>query len=321
MTVAGGKPPTTNVLLSDDRTRMMRSARKLRAVMGTTPLLVDGPAPALHMMPLGGTSMEILLPTLGEKPSGPNHRSSKREGVVFTVSESPRSSMTSLNSTEKTHPGPLPSVAKLTLSQESRDSINSITRLRLVLTLTQPSPSAGPYQSNHFHRSTDSIDVLKRSLSVLISTPTPSAPDHAARRRKMVKLVDMLGGPIPPSLVFPPPSSTKPKSRTDRAARRRSRSVPPSATRSPAPPTVNAPRKLTRPPPVVEVVLPALSVDQISRPRALAPYAPSRTETSSPTSFGTVSTRSEKRRSRSVTPSYNLRRRGRESSSAYASES
>ncbi|KAJ7485852.1 hypothetical protein FB451DRAFT_1363640 [Mycena latifolia] len=91
------------------------------------------------------------------------------------------------------------------------------------------------------HGSTDSIDVLTRSLSVLISTPPPAAPDHAARRRKMIKLVNMLGGPIPLSTVFPPPS--KPQARTSRHERRRSRSVPPPASCSS--PT---PRKLMRTP-------------------------------------------------------------------------
>ncbi|KAJ7689343.1 hypothetical protein B0H17DRAFT_1296071 [Mycena rosella] len=319
--VAGGKPPTTNLLLSDERTRLIRSARKLGAVMGTTPLLVDpdGPAPQLHIVPPGGregTSMEIILPVLREGSSEDSHRSSKREGVVFTVSS--RLSRSSLDSAENAGRAPLPSVAKLFLCQDARNSLNSVTRLRLVLTLTQPS---GPYLSNH-HRSTDSFEILTRSLSVLISAPPPSAPDHAARRRKMVKLVNMLGGPIPPSLVFPRPPDGRPRPpiRTDRASRRRSRSVPPPAIISAAPPP---PRKLVRPPPAPdEVILPALNVDKISRPRPLAAYTLAQSASKSPSSFGTASSggsRGRGRRPRSVTPSYSLRRHTRDSK--YASES
>ncbi|KAF7369331.1 hypothetical protein MVEN_00261400 [Mycena venus] len=181
---------------------MIRSARKLGAVMGTTPLLVDLEAPAAQTSL--GASMEIPMPPLAEKSSRTGHRSSKREGVIFTSCSS-TSSIGSLVEKTVPEPLPLPSVAKLSLSRETRNSLHSVTRLRLVLTLTQPSPSTDPYSSSNCpYPSTDSLDVLQRSLSILISTPPPSAPDRADRRRKMVKLVNMLGGPVPPSLVFPP---------------------------------------------------------------------------------------------------------------------
>ncbi|KAJ7779066.1 hypothetical protein B0H16DRAFT_1500994 [Mycena metata] len=302
MIIAGAQRPlTTNLLLADERTRMMRSARKLGAVMGTTPLLVDWVVPTpVHISPRDGPSTEIHLPTLRETSSG-NRRSSKREGVLFRTTSS-QSSNCSIEYLEKTVPEPMPTIAKLSLSQESRASLNSVTRLRLVLTLTQSPPSMGPYPSNFPHSCTDSVDSLHRALSILISTPTPSAPDHAARRKKMVKLVNMLGGPIPPSLVFPPPP--KPQSRPDRTARRRSRSVPP-------PSFPGAHRKLVRPQHLEEPILPALSVDRISRPRPLAAYAPLRSKSSSPMLAGTVSSITS--RGRPLTPSYSLRRRGRES--------
>ncbi|KAJ7256187.1 hypothetical protein B0H12DRAFT_1232916 [Mycena haematopus] len=307
MTLAGRKPPTTNLLVGHERTRMMHSARKLGAVMGTTPVLVD-----LEASPPAHTSLgpSMILPPLTiSRASGAGNRSSKREGVIFT----PRSSTSSIISLEKIDaeplpPLPLPPVAKLSLSRETRNSLHSVTRLRLVLTLTQPSPSADLYSSTYPYpypsSSTDSLDTLQRSLSILISSPPPSAPDHAARRRKMVKLVNMLGGPIPPSVVFPPPKP-KPQNRTDRAGRRRSRSVPP-PTSGP-----DRPRKLVRPQTTPDTILPALSVDRISHPRPLAAYTPLRSASSSPMSNGTVS--SAVSRGRPVTPSYGLRRRGRES--------
>ncbi|KAF7377295.1 hypothetical protein MSAN_00149900 [Mycena sanguinolenta] len=277
---------------------MMLSARKLGAVMGTTPVLLD-----LEPSPPAQSHSMVLVPPLTSTVSRASHRS-KREGVILT----PRSSTSSSASFEKIdlEPEPLPSVAKLSLSRETRNSLQSVTRLRLVLTLTQPSPSTDPYSSNcpYPSSSTDSLDVLQRSLSILISAPPPTAPDHAARRKKMVKLVNMLGGPIPTSVVFPPPNP-RPQSRTERAARRRSRSVPP-PTSTPA----ARPRKLVRTPPAVDIVLPALSVDRISHPRPLAAYAPLRSASSSPLSNRTTS--SSASRGRPVTP-YSLRRRGRES--------
>ncbi|KAJ7176900.1 hypothetical protein C8R46DRAFT_1246067 [Mycena filopes] len=343
MLAAGGMlPPTTHFLLGDERTRMMRSARKLGAVMGTTPLLVDLDGGPQH-------SMGIILPPL-TGTSSPHRRSSKREGVLFATTSSRSSTCSSEYVMDKStlrpeQPAPPPPIAKLSLSRETRNSLNSVTRLRLVLTLTQPSSSSGlgapyPYPySSHSHApcrassSTDSVDIdtdtLHRSLSILISTPTPTAPALAARRRKMVKLVHMLGGPIPPALVFPPPppsaANANSNSRSSRAGaaapdrlrdRRRSRSVPPPASASSAPTANAGPRKLVRPQHAEEPILralPALSVDRIGRPRPLAAYVPLRSASSSPMS-GTVSSSGHGHAHGRTTPSsYGLRRRGRES--------
>ncbi|KAJ6481434.1 hypothetical protein C8R47DRAFT_1218217 [Mycena vitilis] len=327
---AVAKPPTTNLLPAHERTRIMRSARKLGDVMGTTPQLQDAvdPPPA---------TVEIIVPHLVTDKAARRHghghgqRSSKREGVIFTVSSA--SSTSSLD--DKTHTPPPHAaeeaageeveegvqgpVAKLSLSQQSRNSLNSLTRLRLVLTLTQPSfPHPYSCESDADARaSTDSLSLLTRSLSILISTPVPASEDHTARRKKMVKLARMLGAPVPPALVFPssssssssPPSpsasshphvnpslpplrastsaSEKP-SKTKTHARRRSRSVPPLSTISSHSRSTHSrppPRKLVRPPPAPPpTILPALSAALISRPRPLAAYTPLRSASSSPLS-------------------------------------
>ncbi|KAJ7223136.1 hypothetical protein GGX14DRAFT_426931 [Mycena pura] len=255
--MAAGKPPTTNVLPEHERRRMMHSVRKLGAIMGTTPILVDEPE-----LP----SMEIVLPTL-------TRRSSKRDGVVFTPSFY---STTDVDDDLKLEP----SVPKLVLSPDAHNSINDATRLRLVLTLTQFSPSLSESSCSD----PASVDALKRSLSVLVSTPPPSssthAHAHAARRKKMMKLVKILGGPVPLPLVFPPapPEPSRGRGRADfhaqshtRGSRRRSRSAPPPSAYA----FSTAPRKLVRAAPApVDPGLPALTVDIISRPHPLAPYTP-----------------------------------------------
>ncbi|KAJ7301827.1 hypothetical protein DFH08DRAFT_906388 [Mycena albidolilacea] len=341
MSLATRKPLTTNLLLSHDRARVLHSARKLGAMMGTTPVLLD-PSPHTSL-----ASLEIFVPPLAERSSRTSHRSTRREGVIFT----PRSSSSSLASLEEKfvpdlEPGPpLPPVAKLALSPESRNSLHAATRLRLVLTLTQPAaPSAGPYNNPYSHNSspsTDSLDAnaLRSSLSILLSAPAPAAPgaEHAARRRKMVKLVHMLGGPIPHAVVFPPPRPSPPPNSTSKAQRRRSRSVPPrtstttySTSTSASAAAEAGPRKLVRP---HHIVLPTLSVDLISHPRPLAAYRPLRSSSSSPTSHGTgtVSSAASRGRGReqgrgrdrrpiTPTPAYSLRRRGTGRESTQGSE-
>ncbi|KAJ7434922.1 hypothetical protein B0H11DRAFT_2107274 [Mycena galericulata] len=331
--VSGGKPATTNLLPNDERVRLMRSVRKVGAVMGTPPLLVElrhmSEPPELHIISRGEASMDsIVLHELREKSSRTSQRSSKREGVVFSVSHS---STSSLDYAGKTGPSqrplrvPPPAAAKLSLSQDARSSLNSVTRLRLVLTLTQPSSSTTPYPypHHHPHDSTDSIDTLMRSLSVLIAASPPSTPDKAARRRKMVKLVNMLGGPIPPALVFPPSPPKNTQTANSRGSRRRSRSVPPSR---PPPSSAGAataaasPRKLVRPRHSQELALPTLTVDLISHPRPLAAHPRTRSGSSRPsTGTGTTSTSASGPRGRappprSVTPSYNLRRKSEHTS-------
>ncbi|KAJ7058117.1 hypothetical protein C8F01DRAFT_307735 [Mycena amicta] len=289
--MAAGKPPTSNLLYGDERRRVMRSARKIGALTGTTPLLVD----ELRLLP----AMEIILPALAR-------RSSKREGMILTSSTSSLESELGKKAESFVEHRP---VAKLSLSPDARNSISDATRLRLVLTLTQRPPEASS--------SDDPDSVLKQSLSLLISA-TPSDPEslHAARRKKMVKLVNVLGGPIPSALVFPPKCTRDP---SKRHTRRRSRSLPPPSAYSP--PT--GPNKLVRRPSVeLEHPLPALTVDLISRPRPLIPLGP-------PLCPAPRGRHGELRPRNSVvsslskgsTRAYSLRRRGRESSSHNTSES
>lgn len=270
------------------------------------------------------------MPVLDEKSSTTGRRSSKREGVVFTVSA--RSSSCSYNCSEESQ-----SEAILSLSSHNPcDSLHAVTRLRLVLTLTHPSPAADSYPSScSNYDSTDSLDILTRSPSALIPTLPPPESEHAERRKKMAKLVQLLGGPIPPALVFPPHN---PK---NRHTRRRSRSVPPVSCREVPPTTAREhiirpapfvdsapppqPNKLVRPRP--EPVLPELTVDCISRPRPLmrvpsnpacAPTAYSSSHsTRPPTSYTNSHPTRSTRTSATLAPrsrsAYNLRRRARES--------
>ncbi|KAG2342611.1 hypothetical protein BDR05DRAFT_1000623 [Suillus weaverae] len=52
-------PPTTNILDSQQRMRLIRSARKLGAVMGTTPYLLEADVP-ITLLPIGGNKKSRL---------------------------------------------------------------------------------------------------------------------------------------------------------------------------------------------------------------------------------------------------------------------
>ncbi|KAF7297183.1 hypothetical protein MIND_00951400 [Mycena indigotica] len=292
------KPPTTNLLSHDERRRIIHSVRKIGAITGSTPIVQD----ELHLLP----AMEIILPALAR-------RSSKREGVVMP-------SETSSLDTElgkKVEVQHRPPIAKLCLAPDLRNSISDITRLRLILTLTQPTAQSS--SSTDTHEDDDDADsVLQQSLNILIST-TPSDSEHAARRKKMVKLGQILGHSVPSAAAFPSamPDRSRACDRTKRHSRRRSRSVPPPSA-YPFAETKSGPTKLVRKPSVEQKPLPALTVDIISRPRPLIPMSgpcpPSKN------SYAELRSRQSTVSSLSKA-SYGLKRRARETSSHNTSES
>ncbi|KAF7320917.1 hypothetical protein HMN09_00178400 [Mycena chlorophos] len=318
--MAAGKPPTTNLLPASERRRLLRQIGKLGAITGATPVIED----ELHLLP----AMEIILPVLAK-------RSSKREGMVMP-SRSSDGDVSSLDSElgkklekepeddmERRRP-----IAKLCLAPEARNSIADATRLRLVLTLTQPpthapvaSSSSAPDPLHTLCDDDDSHSILHHSLSILISS-TPADEDHAARRRKMVKLSHVLGGPIPSKLVSISPVDERSRSRAQererstpsRASRRRSRSVPPpSAYSLPSADSSHVhapPNKLHRRPP--QKPLPVLTVDLISRPRPLIPASSHRELRPRNSAVSALSKTSAAR-------SYGLRRRARDNMSSESS--
>ncbi|KAF7307693.1 hypothetical protein MKEN_01129300 [Mycena kentingensis (nom. inval.)] len=314
--MAAGLLPTTNLLPPNERRKLASSIKKIATITGTTPIVLD----ELQLLP----AMEIILPAL-------SRCSSKREGIAL-ASPSDSSSIESIPDLDTKKEGYIaylqPPVARLRLAPEVRNSIADATRLRLIVTLTQPMSHGPTASTTAADDDTDSILRVKRSLSILISTsPCDTNEDpnsaHAARRRKMVKLVNVLGGPIPSALVFPPPG--RPRDRVTRHARRRSRSVPappPSAySKQVCPEKPSGPNKLVRRVSREAQPLPALTVELISRPRPLVPFgAPCpppgrsamrelRTRNSAVSSLG-----------KSSSHAYSLKRRMRESSS-HTSES
>ncbi|KAK7689611.1 hypothetical protein QCA50_007404 [Cerrena zonata] len=193
-------PPTVNNLDSEQRARLMKSTRKLGAMLGATPQLVEvGERP--NPIPIS------FRPTGLSKPATLKTKSHRRHGSIFDAFPeiSPYSSSSSASSSQVS----LPPVA------EHRSSVDTLpipksfsTNPRrsgdaprpLVLRLNTPVSSSNPV-------SPDSAKTIKFSeLKGGMRTPTPATPitptPSEVRRKRMAKLTRTLGENVPPELVF-----------------------------------------------------------------------------------------------------------------------
>ncbi|KAA1477426.1 hypothetical protein DENSPDRAFT_844590 [Dentipellis sp. KUC8613] len=207
-------PPTLNTLPREQRTRLIRSARKLGAVLGTTPILLDPAlaavqataAPSHHPYAHAHSHSVPTTPRLARPPR------ERRHGSIFTMpvaappsptstaSSSPASSRTSLSSdnassaisTPRTSIESLPNPPSF--SSKARRSGSPPRPLILHLTAVPLSPSDPRLPTPHTAHAMEREPVTPR---------TPTAADRAEmRRRKMAKLARTLGEPVPPELVF-----------------------------------------------------------------------------------------------------------------------
>jgi hypothetical protein len=186
-------PPTTNKLDAVQRARVMRSSRKLGAVLGTTPFLLES---------CGVTVPATLHPA--SRPDGahrtravPSHV--KRHHRQCSILEEPRASSESL---------PLPSLSRS--SSSSKESLLSTsdcsTEESLVpLMLAAKSPFVRETQRLVLVHSVPlpPSDPLSPNADVPPTPTTPVEPNCAeARRRKMARVMRTLGENVPPELVF-----------------------------------------------------------------------------------------------------------------------
>ncbi|KAJ7835128.1 hypothetical protein B0H14DRAFT_3461608 [Mycena olivaceomarginata] len=171
-------PPTTHVLPHAQRLRLMRSTRKLGALLGETPLLVDSsPAAANSFSPAHGRSASTM--STGTKSSG---------RLYLSAPHSP----------------------SLCLGESHDDSCAAhISRPRLLLHL----PSSGRSSPVPTERGSP----LSPTFSLSLNSPvTPTFSVDTDRRRKMAKVMRTLGENVPPELVFPASASAsapRPKAR------------------------------------------------------------------------------------------------------------
>lgn len=196
--VTAPPPPTTHKLDSVQRTRVMRSSRKLGAVLGATPFLIESSGCSISATLHPASSLHEN--DHGRVPSPTQIKRHRRQGSIFEElpihsaphSCDPRSSKESLltlvgSSTDEV---PMP----LVLAANSRRSGDAPGPLVLCLNSIPMSPP----DSN-----STPLSPLSANTEV---PPTPTTPIELsraeARRRKMARVVRTLGENVPVELVF-----------------------------------------------------------------------------------------------------------------------
>ncbi|KAI9465943.1 hypothetical protein BJY52DRAFT_1243561 [Lactarius psammicola] len=196
-------PPTTNNLDSVRRTRVIRSSRKLGAVLGATPFLIES----------NGCSISATLHSVSPKhendygrvPSPTQIKRHRRQCSIVeeplthselspfaSLSRDPGSSKESLLSESSTDEVPIP----LVLAAKSRRSGDTPCPLVLCLNSAPLSPPDNALQSVP-------LTPLSANTEVPPTPTTPIEPSRAeARRRKMARVVRKLGDDVPAELVF-----------------------------------------------------------------------------------------------------------------------
>ncbi|KAJ7141955.1 hypothetical protein C8R43DRAFT_1016910 [Mycena crocata] len=170
-------PPTTHALPQTHRTNLIRSTRKLGAILGETPLLLEPTRGHAHSSSVSSTS----------STDSSSSSASKRSGRIFAPSV-PRSSSLAPASTHTTFNSTSP------LPEHSRECQQTDQhRPMLYLRLADPRPTS-----------------ISSPISPSFSPLTPTfSPPKIDRRKKMAKLTRTLGQNVPPELVFSSASRDK----------------------------------------------------------------------------------------------------------------
>ncbi|KAJ7100923.1 hypothetical protein B0H15DRAFT_796592 [Mycena belliarum] len=164
-------PPTTHALSRAERLRLMRSTRKLGALLGETPLFTD------------------------PRPTSP----------AFTPSHARAASMASTSAKadwERRYPSSQRSSSLAAASVSQATPPRSVAARRSVATPSAPRPVLMLHLPASFTPGDDPRTPRSPLPSPLSATFHP-AHSGADRRRKMAKLARTLGENVPPELVFP----------------------------------------------------------------------------------------------------------------------
>ncbi|KAJ7473035.1 hypothetical protein B0H11DRAFT_2037091, partial [Mycena galericulata] len=190
-------PPTTHAMTHTDRTRLMRSIRKISAVLGETPVVDVSP--------------NLLAPTLTGKRSFFFHASASLSSLAlpFHKSDSSSSSSSSPSSESQRHrDDTTPGHDRPALFVRLPDTFDPL-----------PAPLSPGFSPTLL--SPDSPCSPSASASAPFSPLSPVAytPDHA-RRLRSAKIARTLGEQVPPALILssPAPSPAQQVKRRRRAS-------------------------------------------------------------------------------------------------------
>ena len=190
-------PPTTNKLDAMQRARVMRYSRKLGAVLGTTPFLLES---------CGSTVPATLYPA--SRHNSTRSHSKRHHRQRFDFDDQPRASSESL----PVSLSPTASSSNESLLSTSESSVES--SIPVMLTTKSLHPGATPRPLIFL----DTVSVSSSDTPHVHATPrvtrtpssdvppTPTTPKQLsnaeARRRKMARVMRTLGEKVPPELVF-----------------------------------------------------------------------------------------------------------------------
>ncbi|KAJ7075557.1 hypothetical protein B0H15DRAFT_1027038 [Mycena belliarum] len=164
-------PPTTHSLPEPQRMRLMRSARKLSAILGATPFLVEPPPSPTQATPREPAPLECDATPTSELPAS---SVAENEGEHATA----------------------PDTAELTAAHTPA----SRQRPTLLLRINTAPPRTRARALSHT-RSPWAAD--SPTSPTWRAPPSPRTSALAARRRKMARLARTLGERVPVELVFP----------------------------------------------------------------------------------------------------------------------
>ncbi|KAJ6574209.1 hypothetical protein B0H19DRAFT_1341231 [Mycena capillaripes] len=182
MTPDAAVPPTTHTVPRHQRIRLMRSTRKLTALLGTTPLLLD---PRSESEPPRTADSESPLEPIDSQASPATIAS-----IISYASENP----------DAAEERPAALVPAMTPASGRRPT--------LLLRINTVPPRSSRRRSNSQGWGRPASLAIDRPLpSPVFSSDSagPSAADAvlAARRKKMARVARTLGENVPPELVFP----------------------------------------------------------------------------------------------------------------------
>ncbi|KAJ7657616.1 hypothetical protein DFH06DRAFT_1327695 [Mycena polygramma] len=195
-------PPTTHSLPKPQRLRLMRSTRKLTALLGTTPLLVDA-----------RDDLEPLRTPDAHSPLEPI----ENDACPATIASILSLSLSSTTNAEYEQPGQEDTGADNPAALVFVTTPTSAHRPTLLLRM-----NTVPLRCNSSNnRRRANSQAWGRPASFASPPPSPSSPvfppspvfdcrPDVARRRKMARVTRTLGENVPPGLVFRPDTTLSP---------------------------------------------------------------------------------------------------------------
>ncbi|KAF9652759.1 hypothetical protein BDM02DRAFT_3108873 [Thelephora ganbajun] len=205
-------PPTSNYLDFNQKSRLIKSTRKLGQVLGTTPYLLETPAELpITLLPIGPRT-NSPTPSTSSAESVKLIKRSRRQGSIFQYSPIVHSASSSASSLSL--PGnvssssvDLPSTHSAPVSRRSKDA-NRPPPLVLHLNPVMVSPDDHRIRKPQLSPLPTPLAPVVDGFPMSPMTPTSNAlfyrkKEVDAKRKKMNKVNRTFGENVPTELIFP----------------------------------------------------------------------------------------------------------------------